>query len=97
MARGDKKPEGNELEQFPSGFLSPHAVRVGPFDDSSTRREGADLKKWTRTYDSGSATSRKSVACAITIGTRRSHKMSYPGCYNNQSLVGGWRTEISEY
>ncbi|HEY5264421.1 MAG TPA: VOC family protein [Steroidobacteraceae bacterium] len=27
---GDKKPEGNEGEQLPSGFISPQTVRIGP-------------------------------------------------------------------
>jgi hypothetical protein len=39
MARGDRKPEGNE-EQFPSGFPSPQAFNVWPLDDSNTRQGG---------------------------------------------------------
>ena len=30
MAWGDRKPEGNEKAQLPSGFLSPQAVSAGP-------------------------------------------------------------------
>ena len=32
MAWGDRKPEGNEKAQLPSGFLSPHAVSAGPLN-----------------------------------------------------------------
>ena len=30
MAWGDRKPEGNEKAQLPSGFLPPQAVSAGP-------------------------------------------------------------------
>src|SRR6266851_87276 len=32
MAWGDRKPEGNEKTQLPSGFLSPQALDVGPLN-----------------------------------------------------------------
>jgi hypothetical protein len=40
MTWGERKPEGNEEEQFPSGFLSPHAFHVEPLDGSNARQGG---------------------------------------------------------
>jgi hypothetical protein len=39
MAWGDRKPEGNEKAQLPSGFLSPQAVSAGPVNINAKEDE----------------------------------------------------------
>src|ERR1019366_9300123 len=72
------------------------------FDNSSTTKRSSactswtttrpDVKKRTFTYDSGNATSRKSVECAVAGREPSDYKMGHPRHHDKQSLASGWRT-----
>jgi hypothetical protein len=48
MAWGDRKPEGNEKAQLPSGFLSPQALGAGPLNITVPERLVPRGSLWSR-------------------------------------------------